>query len=278
MAEQKIRDDFTHFYEEVGKSYPEEEVVYRDLRGKLRKEFILKIMQREKGRLLDIGCNVGTYLCEWRGTEAFGVDLSHAVLRRARQNCREKNPQLRVVFIVGDAQNLNFFRNIQFDFILCSEVLEHLLHPQAVFEGIAALLKPGGKALITTPNYKREKPEWIPLGELSAYVKGECYFHTAYRPEELAEMAREAGLQVVKEGTLEWQVKFAAKIPALILLGVRALNRALFHSRRLDHWNQRLFENLTLFFYQVAHRSGLEKGLRRFIREGVRSYVLLTRN
>lgn len=46
----------------------------------------------------------------------------------------------------------------QFDFIICSEVLEHVAPPvQPAFDGLNALLKPGGVALITVP-FQIDKP------------------------------------------------------------------------------------------------------------------------
>jgi SAM-dependent methyltransferase len=43
------------------------------------------------------------------------------------------------------------FSNNQFDLILCSEVLEHLFDPETSIRKISNILKPGGFAIITTP-------------------------------------------------------------------------------------------------------------------------------
>jgi 2-polyprenyl-3-methyl-5-hydroxy-6-metoxy-1,4-benzoquinol methylase len=40
----------------------------------------------------------------------------------------------------------------QFDIIFCTQVLEHLLHPENAFRTIVRMLKPGGVALLTVPN------------------------------------------------------------------------------------------------------------------------------
>ncbi len=274
MSTDRKRGDLRQFYEEVGAKYPEEEIVYRDLRGKLRRKFVLTYLHDARGAFLDLGCNAGGYMKQFTGETAVGVDLSSSVLRKARCRCQA---QSRRYFIAGNIENLRFLQNIQFDFILCSEVLEHLFHPEKVFAGIFRLLKPGGTALITTPNYKKKKPTWIPLGELKHSVAGDLYYHTAYRPEELAEMAGKAQLTVLKTGTLEWEVKYAAKIPAVFFVTFRFLNRSLFRNRKLDRMNQRNFERGTLFFYKIGRLTGLEKLFRLFIREGTRSFVLLTK-
>lgn len=274
MSMNRKRDDLTRFYEEVGAKYPEEEIVYRDLRGKLRRKFVLSYLHDTGGAFLDLGCNAGGYIKQFAGEKAVGVDLSPSALQKARRRCKA---QSRRYFIAGNIENLRFLQNIQFDFILCSEVLEHLFHPEKVFAGIFRLLKPGGTALITTPNYKKKKPTWIPLGELKHSVAGDLYYHTAYRPEELAEMAGKAKLTVLKKGTLEWEVKYAAKIPALFFVTFRFLNRSLFRNQKLDKMNQRNFERFTLFFYKAGHLTGLEKLFRFVIHEGTRSFILLTK-
>lgn len=51
--------------------------------------------------------------------------------------------------------DLNFplpIADASFDFIVSTEVIEHLENPRAVFREFYRLLKPGGKVLLTTPN------------------------------------------------------------------------------------------------------------------------------
>jgi len=259
------------FYEEVGEKYPEQEIVYQTLKGKLRKKFVLSHLHRFKGRLLDVGCNQGMYLQHYKGGSSFGVDLSHSVLQKVPQNSQTH-------LIVGDAERLFAFQENSFDAVLCSEVIEHCLNPQSVFNGIAHVLQSGGTALITTPNYSKFQTGWIDLGELRHYdVHSDCndtYFHTAFRPEELCELARGANLKVETVGTFEKEIKYASKIPVVILLAGRLLNR-IFRSSRFDHFNQKFFERLSIMIYNICRFTGLDRILVGFIKEGVRSYILL---
>ncbi len=265
------------FYEEVGEKYPEEEVVYRTLRGKLRREFVLKFVRQAQGRFLDVGCNTGVYIREYQNGPAVGVDLALSVLKKARQSL-PKSAKDRTYFVLGSAENLFFLKQESIDSLICSEVLEHLFHPQKVFDGFAHVLRPGGKALLTTPNYRKSRPRWIATGELKNYaIQGEEYFHTAYRPEELRTMAEKAGLHVLQAGTLEWEIKYATKVPVLLLWAVRGINRVFFKSRKLESWNQNVFEKLSNFFYFWGHVTKFEKLFRPLIQEGVRSYILFTK-
>jgi len=265
----RSKKTLAEFYETVGANYPEEQVVYNTLYGRLRKAFILSFLQRMQGSLLDIGCNSGHYLAAYQNGDRWGMDLSRAVLRRTPEILHQR-------LVVADAERLYAFRPASFDHALCSEVLEHCLNPSAVFAGIAHVLKPGGRALITTPNYKGEKPAWVQVGCLSDYgVHGDAdgrYFHTAFRPQELRELALAAGLVPVESGTLEKEVKYAAKLPAALLLIGRLLNRLL-RSKKFEAWLLQWFNRLSLQIYVFCRITGLQPLLVRWIDEGVRSYV-----
>ena len=258
------------FYEQCGEKYPEEELVYKTLRGKLRKKFILQRLSEFQGSLLEIGCNRGMYLQEYNGGDCFGIDLSASVLRQAH---REKAIHL----AVADAEQL-CFKNACFNHVLCSEVLEHCLHPQEIFSGIAAVLKQNGSALLTTPNYSKKKHEYIELGSLKSFnIDCDCgnfYYHTAYKPGELEIMAKTAGLKVLETGTLEKEVKYAAKIPAAVLLFVRLINKV-FRSKKIDQMNEAFFQVFTNWIYYICHITRLEKILLKLIPEGVRSYIVM---
>jgi 2-polyprenyl-3-methyl-5-hydroxy-6-metoxy-1,4-benzoquinol methylase len=262
------------FYEQVGEKYPEEEEVYHTLRGELRKTFVLSFLADMHGSLLDVGCNRGMYLSLYKNGPCFGMDLSRAVLKKARH-------QQAIYYFVADAERLQAVQAERFDNVLCSEVLEHCLHPEKIFSGIAHVLKPGGRGLVTTPNYTRYRPQWISLGSLQQYqVSSDCdegYFHTAYRAEELRELARAAGLNVLAAGTFEKEVKYAAKLPAALLLTVRLCNRVI-KSKRLERWNENLFNRFTNGVYYLARLTGIHVLIMPLIKEGVRTYIWLEKS
>ena len=269
-------ENYRTFYEEVGERYAEEETVYGTLSGRLRKAFIVERIKSWSGSFLDIGCNRGIYLKGYRGGRKAGADLSFAVLKPLRR----ENPSLNLV--VADAQALDCFRDSSFECILCSEVLEHVPLPDRVISAIHRLLKPNGRALITTPNYRNRRPEWTDLGFLKGCgiqgVKGERYFHTAFRPEELEIMGQKAGLRVVNKGTLEKEIRYAAKIPALIFIVFRQFNRWTFKSGSFDRINQEFYSSFTLSIYRILHLAGVDLLLNRWISEGVRSFIILEKS
>jgi ubiquinone/menaquinone biosynthesis C-methylase UbiE len=259
------------FYDSVGEHYDEEETVYRTLRGRLRRQFVMDWLKKQRGSLLEIGANRGMYLNAYDGGGCFGVDLSLSVLKHAR---RDKP----VCYAVADAECLYCFKHGSFDRVLCSEVIEHCFHPQRVFDSIQHVLKNDGCALITTPNYRGERPTWVGLeGMKEVGVQGDWgdeYYHTAFRPEELSVMARQSHLTILETGTLEKQVKYVAKLPALVLIIGRKINR-LIRSQPFGQWNKDFFQKFCLLIDAVIKAMGLEPLFLRFVKEGVRSYIIV---
>lgn len=97
--------------------------------------------------MLDVGCGSGILLNELKPVvpSITGCDLSDVLLQRVRKE--KKIEQL----VAADLKSLPFASN-SFQSLLCSEVLEHLPNPKRAIQEIARVLKPGGKALITTPH------------------------------------------------------------------------------------------------------------------------------
>jgi 2-polyprenyl-3-methyl-5-hydroxy-6-metoxy-1,4-benzoquinol methylase len=268
------RQPLKEFYDSVGDHYDEEEAVYKTLRGRLRRQFVIDWLMKQRGSLLEIGANRGMYVSAYEGGKRVGVDLSLSVLKHARHS----KP---VHYAVADAERLHCFKPASFDRVLCSEVIEHCFSPQAVFDSIRHVLKINGQALITTPNYRGNRPTWIELGSMKELgIQGDWgdrYFHTAFRPEELADMAQQSGLIVLEAGTLEKQVKYAAKLPALVLLAGRKINR-LIRSSQFGQWNEDFFQQFSLFIDAIIRFLGLETLFLRFVKEGVRSYIIVLKN
>jgi 2-polyprenyl-6-hydroxyphenyl methylase/3-demethylubiquinone-9 3-methyltransferase len=53
--------------------------------------------------------------------------------------------------VVGDVADLPF-DNADFDYVVCTEVIEHIVEPQRALRELARVLRPGGMLVITTPN------------------------------------------------------------------------------------------------------------------------------
>lgn len=119
-------------------------------------------------RLLEIGCGSGNLLLRAivPGVFPVALDLSRQALTFVRSRLlnlqsRADRPQ-DFLLVQGVGEALPFPPG-SFDMILLSEVIEHLPAPEEVVRQAARLLRPGGRLLITTPNYRSLWPllEWL---------------------------------------------------------------------------------------------------------------------
>jgi ubiquinone/menaquinone biosynthesis C-methylase UbiE len=101
-------------------------------------------------RILDIGTGTGEILNALAPAEGSGVDLSSAMIQKAR----EKFPQLH--FFSGSYESLDL--GAGFDFILLLDVIEHLQSPEKLFGNLKKFCGPGTRIVLTMAN-----PAWEPL-------------------------------------------------------------------------------------------------------------------
>ncbi|WKX69285.1 bifunctional 2-polyprenyl-6-hydroxyphenol methylase/3-demethylubiquinol 3-O-methyltransferase UbiG [Streptomyces sp. XD-27] len=114
--------------------------------------------------VLDIGCGDGTAaavaLPYLRGHRVIGVDWSQDALRRAA-------PRLPAV-VRGELTDGGLpFAARSADAVLFSEVIEHVVDPDAALDELRRVLRPGGHLLLSTPNLAA----WYNRGLLLAGVQ-----------------------------------------------------------------------------------------------------------
>lgn len=108
---------------------------------------------QDTGIVLDVGCGSGIYvmLLASQNLLTIGVDVSRESLAVAKEWSVELGVAKYVHFIRCDAEFLPL-RNAIFDFIVCSEVIEHLDIPEYGLKEISRVIDPKGCAIITLPN------------------------------------------------------------------------------------------------------------------------------
>ena len=97
-------------------------------------------------KLLDIGCGPGQFaaLVADAGFSGYtGVDFSEVAIEKAKARL----PQFR--FLKGDVRRLETYRDIDYDTVICMEVLEHISEDLQVI----ASIREGVRCLLTVPNF-----------------------------------------------------------------------------------------------------------------------------
>jgi 2-polyprenyl-3-methyl-5-hydroxy-6-metoxy-1,4-benzoquinol methylase len=100
------------------------------------------------GRALDVGCGVGQVVGRLTeaGYEAWGVDISEPNIERARKFSER--------CLLYDGTTLPFADG-HFDSVGALNVLEHVEKPEAFIKEVVRVAKPGGKVVISSPNFFR---------------------------------------------------------------------------------------------------------------------------
>lgn len=97
--------------------------------------------------LCEVGSGGGHVLRMFRDARLTAIDVSPVLLDTARRNLAGYD----VRFVKGEVDKLAL-PPASFDRIVCTEVLEHTVDPDAILASIARLLRPDGVAVITVPN------------------------------------------------------------------------------------------------------------------------------
>lgn len=109
---------------------------------------VAEMIPKTTTSLLDIGCTEGRNLRVFRrrlpNARICGTDLSDAKADEIRAQGFE--------FRKADASQGLPFETGVLDVVVCGEVIEHVVDPDAMLQEIWRVLKPGGLAVITTPN------------------------------------------------------------------------------------------------------------------------------
>ena len=97
--------------------------------------------------LAEIGSGGGHVLRMFPDARLTAIDVSGVYLDIARKNLEGYD----VRFLKGEVNEMDL-PTASFDRIICTEVLEHAVDPDALLAAIAGLLRPSGVAAITVPN------------------------------------------------------------------------------------------------------------------------------
>lgn len=149
-----------------------------DIWANTRFRIIKKLLSKApKGRALDLGCGKGYVLQELldMGFDAVGSDIDTTGV-----------PQSLIKKVVkSKAENLRFKEN-EFNFVVCGDVLEHIKNDRLAIKEIYRVLRKDGKAIILVPAFP-----WL-FGPHDVSFK----HYRRYSKEELSNKLKDAGFRI----------------------------------------------------------------------------------
>ena len=171
-----------------------------------RRRTVRRLLERYRAQppMLDAGCGTGLNLASMP-SGSVGLDLNPRNLELVRQRLPEQTP------VEGDIEAMPF-EDASFETVVCTEVLEHIPHPDHALKEILRVLRPGGVLIGSVPCHSFI---WK-LRFLSSTCPGDEPFHNEYRPDEVRTMLTSAGVQVdrIWFSALHFNVLFAGRRPA----------------------------------------------------------------
>ena len=146
-------DDVEAFNDELARThdiddyYGRSNLAVRFIEGRRLRLIRRLVTARAHHRILEVGCGGGHVLRLFPDSELTGVDVSGVMLEKAKRNLAGLNATL----LKGELAN-HSFADQSFDAIICTEVLEHVVDPEAVLGEMKRLLRPSGGLVVTFPN------------------------------------------------------------------------------------------------------------------------------
>ena len=110
----------------------------------LRFQFIKSHIENDS-LVLDVGCNSGILGLHLANKYCYvrGIDVVEELVEKAKKNGTHAQ--------VGEAESLPY-RDDFFDYVVCSEVLEHLYNPEEAIKEAYRVLNDGGMYIVTVPH------------------------------------------------------------------------------------------------------------------------------
>lgn len=183
----------------------------------LRRQKILQLAQADGlsgKRILDIGCATGYLGQALKQPDNFvaGVDVAESAVAEARK-------VLDAAYVV-DVENEPWpedFVTQPFDLVICAEFIEHLFDQDAFLQHIKKIMKPGGRLILTTPNFllwnNRLRMLLGRFGPKEALFDQSHIHLLSYRG--FKEKIAQAGFTVVAEHNI-WYPNWLEKIHAIL--------------------------------------------------------------
>lgn len=136
-----MRDSYTNVH------YNEENRPYTKYAQLLCEYWAKKYFGTTHGKLLDVACGRGEHLQNYQilGFDVYGVD----------KETLAKNKGFNVAIIDVDKDEFPFEENF-FDFVILKSAIEHFAKPYHVMENVYRVLKPGGKVIISTCDWRKD--------------------------------------------------------------------------------------------------------------------------
>lgn len=151
--------------------------------------FTTEFLQKQKGKILDLGSGSGRHLMKLKNAKMYLVDFSNDMIELARKNAQKK--KIPVEFAVAPMSKLPFENNF-FDAAICISALyciEKSSDRKKAIQELHRVLKPRAQVLVAVWNknskrfrnsQKEKRVQWTNKGERYYYLYDENEIHKLF--------------------------------------------------------------------------------------------------
>jgi SAM-dependent methyltransferase len=218
------------------------------------REFLTPYLERGL-TIIDVGSGkhpiISANLKATHGIRVIGLDISPSELEAAPSGSYDSTICADITQFVGEETA---------DIVVCSAVLEHVRNTERALQGIASLLKPGGRALLFIPSrnalasrlnlllpqkFKAALLHWL-FPETRGYVGFPAYYDRC-TPRRIIELAKASGFVLDKLRVYFANGSFTVFVPAHVLWRVWQLTfRAVVHDEAAETFSLALRKSTSL--------------------------------
>jgi 2-polyprenyl-3-methyl-5-hydroxy-6-metoxy-1,4-benzoquinol methylase len=159
-------------------------------------------MTRNGERLLDVGCGSGAFTIGIAKLGYKSLGLSWDARNQAVAETRARMARAKTAsFQICDVRQLDKREDLkgQFDVVVCTENIEHIIDDFRLMRAMAGCLKPGGRLLLTTPQLRRIPQSCMDYGPFPDVEDG-GHARRGYNRAMLEELCEHAGMRIEEIG------------------------------------------------------------------------------
>lgn len=204
----------------------------------LKTKYNLATKGMQKGKVLDIGCGVGDFLCimDKQGWETIGIEPSEEAKEIAEKRLNHK------VLKPEDLQNLE---TQSLDLITMWHVLEHVDDLKEEIHQIERILRPKGRLVLALPNFKSYDAQFYNI-QWAAYDVPRHLNH--FCKESIVKIFKNSELELVNTNKLRWDAYYISYMSETFEHHRLPLLRGAFRgmisnckARKSNEWSSRVY-------------------------------------
>lgn len=171
----------------------------------VRLTYIKKFLELQEKKInqiniLDCGCGAGILSESLAnlGAQVTGLDLSPEVIEVAKNHAQQNS--LNIKYFASELKDFKKQNKLEFDAIVCLEMLEHVENPESILQDLSVLLKKNGLLFLSTINRNWTSfAKAIVVGEYITNIipKGTHHYYEFIKPNELDAVCRKNNLQLL---------------------------------------------------------------------------------